>query len=841
MFDRAIEDIRNESVDAGAVKAAAQRAWARVSQAGASLNSCDDFQALIPDYRVGRLNQARMLLVKDHLGECIACRKVYMGRAEGPRSHAAPSLSWPLRWAIAAALAITAGAAGWYMFQQFGGGGREPAATVAYVNGPLYRLAADEAQPIGAGAAIRAGEPIRVGNASGATIRLRDGSTVEARQRSDFSVIQTRSDVTIRLTRGSVIVEAAKRRNGHLYVSTPDCRVAVTGTVFSVNSGVKGSRVSVIEGEVHVNHGGRERILHAGDQYASTATLAQVPVEQEIAWSRKADEHIALLGEFKRLGEAMERAVSLPDARYASALLNYLPRDTAIYAAIPNLAESLAQAEQVFEQRLSESAALRQWWEEKNGADSANKLRETIDEIRRLGAYLGDEIVIAAALDAEGKLGDPVILAELKQSGFAEFLQAEAGKHGGSLRLYDSAADIAPAAGDLLVYARPNIAAASTSVALLRTVAAAIEGQAAGSLAGTPFHAQVAEAYRDGVGLLFCADLQRIIPKGDEREMLGNVGGLVVSQKMVSGKPDTHAVLTFRGNREGIASWLADPAPVGALDFVSPDATVAFSFVAKDLTKVVDELASKVPGFTDGLAGAERELGVNIRNDLAASLGGEFVFAWDGPAIPTPSWKAVAEVNNPGALQGALLAMVNSLNQKAAQEGKPLLETSQEMVGGRAYYSITSPAFKPFTEMHYVFIDGYLVAAPSRALLDKAIQNRAAGNVLASSPKFTSLLPRDAQPNFSAMAYHNMTAAAGAVSGALTPEQQKALAEFAQPTLVMAYASNDRIAMATAGEAFALTPGNLFGLKTPLGLSGMLESGKGRRDAKEATKKPHRH
>ena len=71
------------------------------------------------------------------------------------------------------------------------------------------------------------------------------------------------------LARGPIIVRAAKRRTGHLYVASGDSRVAVTGTLFSVNRGAKGTRVSVMEGEVIVEHGHRDNVLHAGDQLAT--------------------------------------------------------------------------------------------------------------------------------------------------------------------------------------------------------------------------------------------------------------------------------------------------------------------------------------------------------------------------------------------------------------------------------------------------------------------------------------------------------------------------------------------------------------------------------------------
>jgi hypothetical protein len=170
--------------------------------------------------------------------------------------------------------------------------------------------------------------------------------------------------------------------------------------------------------------------------------------------------------------------------------------------------------------------------------------------------------------------------------------------------------------------------------------AAALE-RVGGGFARNPLHARIAEVYRDGAGLVLGVDLERMSPFG-RQPGLTNVKYLVLEQKDLLNKSDTRALVSFAGPRKGVTSWLAAPAAMGALEFVSPEATFASAFVVKSPSAVLDDVFGMVPAsdlkFRQNVAEAEAKLGVSLRGDLAASLGGEFALAVDGPALPTPSW-----------------------------------------------------------------------------------------------------------------------------------------------------------------------------------------------------------
>lgn len=851
-LDDAIASVRDDVPAADAADAAAARAWERVAPvqrvlapSAEAITGCSDVLALLPSHRRGELSAARALLVEDHLRDCVSCRKAFLQPARGHlallpwRASTGYTTSAPRRlrpYAVAASILIATVASAWAVREAFFAVPAGSRAAVQSVSGGLQRVAPEAAVRLAPGAEIGEGEPVRTTGASRAVLRLSDGSLVEMGERAELTVTARGRDMTIRLARGQIIVQAAKRRTGHLRVASGDCTVSVTGTVFSVNNGLKGSRVSVFEGSVRVAGIGEEQVLAPGDQWATSAAMETVPLREEIAWSADVDRHLGLLSEMKVLRDRL-RTVPTPGLRYESRLLGMVPEDAVIFAAAPNYGQALAEAHRLFQERLQESAVLRNWWAQADPARHGGPdLATVIEKVRGFSGFLGDEIVLAAVDTGGPRRIVPLVLAEVRKPGLREFLEGELARvpsHGDRhpVTIVDEGDMPGPGVpgGGIFILLRPGLIAVSADGADWPRLAARLDGaQAAPGLDRTPFGARIAQAYGDGVGLLFAADLQRISarmaaagPDARRDQALHSAGldglrYLVFERKQVGEEARTEALLAFDGAPRGIASWLAAPAPMGALDFVSPSAQVAAAFVAKSPALIYDDLVSITNGTTgakgEELASLESKLDLHIREDLAETLGGEFALALDGPLLPTPAWKLVVEVADPARLQSSLEVLVRRANEEGVRAERPplALALESEEAGGQTYHVLRG-ARLPF-EVHYAFAEGYAVAAPSRALVMRALQTRASGDTLARAASFRALFTPDRDVNVSGLVYQNLGPIVRALldgpgAGALSADQRRAfdaLSRDARPTILCAYGEPSALRVAGLGGMFDL-------------------------------------
>jgi hypothetical protein len=441
-----------------------------------------------------------------------------------------------------------------------------------------------------------------------------------------------------------------------------------------------------------------------------------------------------------------------------------------------------------------------------------------------LGAYLGPEIAIGLGPNGAGGEGSPLILAEVVRSGFRDFVAGQVSGQEG-VTIVDDPLHATPTAKAVHVYVSGNLAAVSPDLAQLKRLAAVLAQPGQNSFVKAAFHDRIAQAYRGGVEWLLAADLHTMAARAMAQESAQRTGFadaqyLIVEHKSVAGQTENRAILTFAQQRRGIASWLAAPAPIRALDFVSADASLATAAVIKNPAALVDDVFSMAQAsssdFLSHLSEFEATTGLSVREDLARPLGGEFAFAIDGPLLPVPSWKLVLEVYDAPRFEQAIERLIDRANQEAAQHpAAPKIQIAKEEAGGRTYYSLKS-AKMPF-EIHYTYDSGFLIAAPSRDLIDRALGYRSTGYSLVRSAKFTALLPRDGHTDFSAMFYHTLGTALSSLAGnvTLTPEQQKSLqaaAAAAGPALVLAYGQPDRIELASSGTFFGLRIEQLLGM-----------------------------
>jgi hypothetical protein len=172
--------------------------------------------------------------------------------------------------------------------------------------------------------------------------------------------------------------------------------------------------------------------------------------------------------------------------------------------------------------------------------------------------------------------------------------------------------------------------------------------------------------------------------------------------------------------------------------------------------------------------------------------------------------------------------VVESYNQAAVKSGGKPWRSSTETVDGRTFYTIGTSDANPLTQASYTFDDGYLIAGPSRAILNQALQAKVARTSIARSTKFVSMMPRDSYANFSAVVYQNLGTTlapiVGLLSGLAPPGaagRGTGMQNLAnpKPAFIAAYGEPDRITIAGNGNSLGAGMAQLMG-GSLLGIAG---------------------
>jgi ferric-dicitrate binding protein FerR (iron transport regulator) len=743
---------------------------------------CAGFRVCFEDYRFGRLETSRRLLVEDHLGRCASCRRA-LAEAEAPgkvqpmpviRRRVLPAWS---RWAIAAGVAA--------MALYLGRGPIDkalapsgPRATVVSVRGNLYEVPQGALK---AGATLGEGEVVRTGADSRALLRLADGSRVEVNERTELFLEAAWSGQSIHLERGDVIVQAARQPRGRLRVVARDSVASVKGTVFAVSTGLAGSLVSVVEGSVQVTQPSGSRLLQPGQRLASTAALGGVSVRRSVAWSEDAEKYYALLGELANIEQAVA-ATATPAPRTEARLLALLPASPVVYVAIPNLGPTLRQAVASIEQRAQESEVLREWWT----SAGTETLKIWIDKMQTLSPLIGDEIVFVLSKSPLSSARPvPSLLAEVQPGRQDSLRQALTQSFPGIQPVYQVSDTL------MVVSDSPE------------HLAATLAGLGQG--ASTPFAAEIAAHYQDGVGVLVGIDAAvgglNAPPQVADVTGASKLKYFFFDQRSSQGIDNVAASLVFSGPRTGVASWLATPGAAGSAEYASADAVFVVSASTRDPREAFDEFSTLMsrlgPMYSQGLAQFESHTGVSVANDIASAFGTDFTLSIERPTIPLPGWVAALEVVQPSLIDSAARRFVDAVNAKLAAEGQPaLFFFTEETVEGRKWVALRSSNSN--ITLNWTYDRGYMIVSADRGLAAQAIATRSGGGFpLIHSVRFQGQLPASVGLHQSGFAWLNTQGALADVAGLLGAGQLKTVLGSREPILVVVDAERERIRAAS--------------------------------------------
>lgn len=726
-LEKALEAMKNETANPEQLSEARTRVWTQLGMP--STAACAEFHSEIRNYLDGKLGDQRRLLMEDHLSRCSSCRaKLSEEKGEQKpipiQSRRAFKLPKWGAWAAAAALLISmlyVGRNGIYDFVTQ----NSPRATVISGTGEL-RLVPNGL--LKAGSTIREGQVVRTGPGARARLRLSDGSQMDINEGTELFLHASLSGKTVQLQRGDIIIHAAKQRLSRLHVQTRDSIATVKGTIFAVSTGIAGTVVSVVEGSVAVNQAGNEVLLNPGEQAASNPAMAS-SVQSAISWSPDAESYVSILASLVHVQKEMAGS-PFPLLGAQSRLLQYIPLNTVVYGAIPNLSGAVNQTASLLEQQAVENPIFNQWW----NSSASQGMKQLIGSVQELMPLLGNEIAYGIAMRSlappEGSV--PMLYAEVKPGNQAELIG----------KLEELRAQ--------MNHPRPFQYNLSDTILTISDLPINLQWLMSNMRLGaaTPFADEIAARYQAGASSLFGMDIQSLFSfSSDPGSQLVNAQQMkyiFFEQRIVQGVEENGITVSFEGPRTGIGSFLASTGSGGAAEYISRDAILAFYVSTREPQQMIQEIENLLsrfdPTFQSHLAAPESKLGISLANDFAKALGAEAAWEIEGISKSGPVWAMAAIVNDQYLLEQTILRLADFMNAELAKTGKAeRVQIQTENIDGRVWTSMKAPEAP--SAIVWTFDRGYMIAGSDRGAAGRALATRNGGSPLVYSTVFQQQLP----------------------------------------------------------------------------------------------------
>lgn len=521
-----------------------------------------------------------------------------------------------------------------------------------------------------------------------------------------------------------------------------------------------------------------------------------------------AEQYKPLMEELGRLQEKLMQGVQFPAPRTQSHLLPLMPSGSSFFVGVPNYGDALHQSYQIFQQELQESQVLNDFWKNKVGMASLI-VDEAVNKTTQLLQFFGDEIAVSGTLNS--KSGSFLVVTEARKPGLKAFIQQIVGQYGSKTKppvvVYtpQQLALAKPASHKpLVILVRPDFIVASPDLATLRSFNAQLNRKT--NFSSTPFGEKIAQVYQGGASMVFAADLHQLLglrPHGNPKDEaafnesgFNDVKYLVGQGQFSGGVASSSMEISFAGPRHGIASWLAAPTALTGLEFISRDAGYVAAFNLKNFGQIFDDIkslaATSNPMVDAGLAQMEDQLKIKFKDDLFSKFTGQLVISVDGPIMPTPAWKVVAQLVDADGVERTLKQLIAFARDKVP-EG---LNIGQETESGVNYYKFSIPNTPKPIDVECAFADGFLVVGGSRATVRQAIRIRRNGNSLAKASEFQDLLPHEQGNGASGILYQNLGRILGPMAEQMPPDQAQIfemVSRYSKPSATTIYGLDDAI------------------------------------------------